>query len=41
MPLGHLCVFGEMSSAHFFGWVVCFLIVVVIELFELVVYFGN
>ena len=42
MPIGHLYVFsGEVSlrsSAHFFYWVVGF---IVIELYELFVYFGN
>ena len=41
MPTGHLYVFfGEMSSnvfCPFFNWVVCF--VVVVELFELLIYF--
>ena len=42
MPLGHLCVFGEMSSAHFLvGLFVFLFVVVVIKLYELVVYFGS
>ena len=42
MPTGYIYVFfGEMSIAvfcPFFDWVVCF--VVVVELYELFVYFG-
>ena len=39
VPVGHPCVFGEMSVqvlCGFFNWVVCF-----IELYELCVYFGD